>query len=264
MAVHSRQGSRIAQTNSHRAAWRVLLNSDWFKRFSLKSDELQELNAGFWHFISKNQLFSQEILTSLKESIYPTFNFTASDVPEWVKKDNLIAPQSSANGRFISGSMVYVKKDKLIDVLIKKWIDNDEPEEEIKKKLNYFFNDGPISKSEMPQNPDEYEISWSKRPKHQLIFLLIRMLYNDKWDFDPKVAIQEDKNTGRIVIDNSLIKGLPKKRGFRIKPIVDKVFKADIRDFPKESTVQQQELQALRDLVKDILECAKDDSQQPK
>lgn len=238
---------------------------DWFKRFSLKGDELQELNAGLWHFISKNQLFSQEILTSLKESIYPTFSFTASNVPEWAKKGNLIAPKSSANGRFISGSMEYVNKDKLIDVLIKKWIDNDEPEEEIKKKLNYFFNDGPISRSEMPQNPDEYEISWSKRPKPQLIYLLIRMLYNDKWNFDPEKAVKKDKDTGRIVIDDKLInKELPKIKGFPIKPIVDKVFKTDIRDFPQKSIIRQEYLQVLRDLVKDILECAKDDSQRPK
>ncbi len=238
---------------------------DWFKRFSLKSDELQEQIAGFWHFISKNQLFSQEILTSLKESINPTFNYTSSNVPEWVKKDNLVILNSSANRRFISGSMKYVIKDKLIDVLIKKWVDNDEPEEEIKKKLNYFFSDGPISKSEMPQNPDNYEIAWSKPPKPQLIYLLIRMLYNDKWNITADDVVKKNEITKRIEINEENLKDLPKQKGFGIMPIVNEVFETEAKGFSQEKVAKRlNHFDTIKSLVEDILECAQDKYKNPK
>lgn len=231
---------------------------DWFMRFHIKSDELQELNAGLWHYISEKQLFSQEILTSLKESIYPKFSFTSSDIPEWVKKDNTPVPISWANGRFIRGSMKYVLKDKLIDVLIKKWVDNNETEDEVKRKLNYFFNDGPIS--EMPQNPDTYKIGWSKPPKPQLIYLLIRMLYNDKWNITADKIVKINETTKRIEINDDNLKDLPKMKGFGILPIVNDVFDTEAKGFTQKKVAERLDhYDTIIDLVEDILECAKDE-----
>ena len=67
----------------------------------------------------------------------------------------------------------------------------------------------------MPHNPEAYTIEWGKAPKPQLIYILIRLLYNDKWDIVPEKIVYVDEQTNRIVFDDSQISELPKEKGGR-------------------------------------------------
>ena len=229
---------------------------DWCRRFSFKSDEIQVLNVGLMYLISKNHLFTQDIITSLKDSIYNPGIITA-DVPKWAK-GNLTAIKVPEKGRFISGSTQFVIKQKLINILLDNWVNIDEGREEVERKLNYFFNDGQVF--EMPLNPDSYTIKWGKAPKPQLIYILIRMLYNDKWDIDLERIVCLDEKTNLIVFNDNEIRDLPKEKGFPIMPIVNEVFSTEAKGFTQKKVAQQlKHLEPAQKLVKDIFECLKDE-----
>lgn len=226
---------------------------DWCNRFSLKGDVLQELNAGLMHLTSKNHLFAQDIITSLKDSIYPELSITAANVPKWAK-DNLTAIQVPKKGRFISGSTEFVIKEKLIKTLLDNWIEIDEGREEVERKLYYFFNDGQVS--ELPHNLETYTIMWRKSPKPQLIYILIRLLYNDNWNIVPEDIVYIDEKTNRIVFDDSQIRELPKGKGSPIMSVVNEVFSTEAKGFIQKKVAENQKhLEPAQRLVRDILEC---------
>ena len=160
---------------------------DWSKRFSFDND-IQSINALLLKWIQKDQLISQDIINSLLNSICPNVDFTAIKLAS--KKRDGDQKNRNKERRFISLSTRFVNKAELIRKLIDNdWVAVNHGRNEVETRLNYFFNDG--SSDKLPSDLN-YTIEWHRDPKAQLICLLIRMLYNKKWDFKAEdVVIRE-------------------------------------------------------------------------
>ena len=152
---------------------------DWSKRFALK-DDILPINALLLKRIQEEQLISQDVINSLLNSICLGIDFDTVKLPKKDKEEKGFAK------RYISLSMKHVDKEKFIIMLIEKeWVAVENNRDEVKLRLNYFFND---SSSVLPSDPN-FTVAWNKSPKNQLVCLLIRMLLTRKWNFKPEDVV---------------------------------------------------------------------------
>lgn len=234
---------------------------DWNRRFRF-TNEIQSINAFILKRIQEEQLFSQDIINSLLNSIIPGFDFDAVKRPQKVKKDVKVEK------RYISHSMRHVDKEKFIDMLIKKeWVAIDCERKEVESRLNYFFND---DSSDLPRDP-QFTIAWNKTPKNQLVCLLIRMLLTKTWDFEAeKVVIRQvdeiDEENGKRLypgINSAVIDHI--NTGETVWKTVNAVFRlSNAANGTFNSTRYRKNLEKnldkLVELANDLLSCKKDSS----
>lgn len=230
---------------------------DWSRRFNF-TNKIQSINALMLRRIQEEQLFSQDIINSLLNSIIPDFNFDAVKLPTKEKiKDEI-------DKRYISHSMRHVEKKKFIDMLIKKeWVAIDCERKEVESRLNYFFND---DSSDSPNDP-EFTIAWNKTPKNQLVCLLIRMLLTKKWDFEAEQAVirqvdEIDEENGKRLypgINSTVIDRINTNE--KVWKTVNAVFKVSNAangtfNYRYEKSIEKN-LDKLVELARDILSCKK-------
>ena len=230
---------------------------DWSKRFALKND-IQPINALLLKRIQNEQLISQDVISAILNSICLGIDFDTVKRPKKDKKEKGVA------NRYISFSMKHVDKEKFINMLIEKeWVAIESNKNEVKLRLNYFFND---SSSVMPSDP-KFTVAWNKTPKNQLVCLLIRMLLTRKWNFKPEDVVVrhiDDENGKRQHpgINSKAIDPIDIGKG--VWKTVSEVFKvshAEIGTFnSKNYKNPEKHLNKLVELAEDILSCKKSDN----